>query len=521
MAEVCQRALPAEILTCANLGSRPITAVRIVAKAAARPPQNLSFVSGANYRWLVCAMRAKPLWKTIRIANQAAPFRWLFFHSWPWHLPFGAMARRLGLCNQTYARHVSRNHATCNAVRLMVKKQNLSNEMLLREKEYFEELLKLPGARKARQGVIIDSEHGSFHARSLAKIVEDLPVCAQFYLEFCTESEARRILNVKNAHDYLLKRRADAIADSPRLIRQISYRKSEWESRSRAWSLTNYYNTLNAESKEYIRSLPRRGQRLFSSLPYGRVPLLQPNGLCFRSLVGDIVMVSDTLHYFLYFSTLANLGTFYDLTLEQRAHAFLIALRIMNGVESLDFDMDPREKLPAKLKSEVLQDVSWMVQFTFAHEFAHFTLGHLDATPAENEHEITFAHNLEYEADAQAVCLHGINSYRAGKLAWAAHQVFLAFHAIERVGRARKDFPDFSLSKTHPGPVDRIKAIQDLKVRNNSANQDILDDAIAATDDLVDTVLDWIEGDDRCLSFYGSVYMPGFSVGKAVDRIDF
>jgi hypothetical protein len=403
----------------------------------------------------------------------------------------------------------------------MVKKRDLNEEPLSKEEEFFAKLLELPGARKAKQGVIVETPDGLFHARGLAKTVEDLPDSAQFYLEFCTESEARRAANIKNAHDYLLKRRADAIADNPRLIRQISYRKAEWESRGRPWSLTNYYNTLNSDAKEYIRQLPKRKQKLFSSLSYGRVPLLQPNGLCFRSLVGDVVMISDTLHYFLYFFTLANLGYFYDLSLEQRAHALLIALRIMNGVESLDFEMDPRENLHAKLKSEVLQDVSWMVQFTFAHEFGHFTLGHLDAAPTEKEHEITFAHNLEYEADAHAVCIHGKDSFRSGKLAWGAHNVFLAFHAMERVGRARSDFPDFSLSKTHPSPVDRIKAMQDLKLRNNEASQDVLDDAIAATEHLADIVLEWIKADDHCLTTYGSVYIPGFAIGKAKDRIDF
>lgn len=403
----------------------------------------------------------------------------------------------------------------------MKKPIQSKNDQIDSEKKLFESLLKMPGARKAKQGVILESPEGSFHVRGIIRKIDGIPESAQFLAEFCTESEVLRAIDIKNSHDYLLKRRAESIADNPRLVRQISYAKNRWESRGRPWSLTSYYNKLNKDAKEYIDNIPKIERNKFSKLAYGRVPMLQPNGICFRSLVGDVVMVSDTLHYFLYFYTLASLGCYYGLDANQRVHALIISLRIMKGVESLDFEMDPREKLPAKIRSEVLQDVGWMIQFTFAHEFAHFTLGHLDAEPAAGEHEIIFAHGLEYEADSHAVCLAGRGSFRASKLAWGSHQVFLAFHAMERVGRIRQDFPDLSLSKTHPDPIDRIRSIQSLKIKYNTAGDDILDDAVAAVDNLVDMTINYIDGNENILSTYGSIYVPGFDVGKARDRIDF
>ena len=84
-----------------------------------------------------------------------------------------------------------------------------------------------------------------------------------------------------------------------------------------------------------------------------------------------------------------------------------------------------------------------MMQFTFGHEFSHYRLGHLDVAAAECEDEIRFAHNLEFDADAGAICGAGVNAFRAGKLAWAAQQVFLSFYTLQLAGEHRSDFPKF------------------------------------------------------------------------------
>jgi len=314
------------------------------------------------------------------------------------------------------------------------------------EEDYFRYLLTLPGARKAKQGVLLDHPDGGFHVRGLVKVPDDLPPEAHLYLEFCTEKETRRILEIKNSSDYLMKRRADAIADHPRLVRQITTKKDAWAKAGRTWSLTGYYNSLNNPAKAYIEKLPKRDRLRLNAVPYGFAPLNQPNGLCFRSLVGDVIIVSDSLRQFFYFWCLASLGDFYKLDLEQRVHALIIALRIMKGSEAPDFEIDPREKLASAVRAEVNADVDWMMQFTFAHEFAHYSLGDLDASVEPSTDEVVFAHALEYAADARAISSHGLNGFRARKLLWAAHQVLLSFHALERFGETRNDFPSFSVS---------------------------------------------------------------------------
>mgnify|MGYP000011752248 CR=1 FL=1 len=390
-----------------------------------------------------------------------------------------------------------------------------------REAELFAQFLKIPGTRKAKQGLLFETPEGFFHMRGFAERRSDFPDEAQFYLEFCTDSEIRRILRLKNPNDYLLKMRADGIADNPRLLREISYRKIEWEGKNRVWSLTNYYNFLDVDARKYIKPLPKRNKGVFNKLVYGRVPIIQPNGLCFRSLVGDLVIVSDTLHYFFYFITISIFFDKFKLSREQAISAFLIALRIMKGVESLDFDMDPREKLPSKTKSQVYLHVSRMMQFTFGHEFAHFSLGHLDAQPSEGEHEINFEHQLEYEADEHAIVLHGANTYRAGDLLHGAQCALLAFYALARVGSKCSYFPDFSISQTHPSPVDRIEAVQNLKIRRNRLSQIMLDRRLELIDFLVDSSLKSIGDQQSMFSTYGSVYMQGFDVGKKRDRLDY
>lgn len=391
----------------------------------------------------------------------------------------------------------------------------------VRPEEIFDDFLKLPGSRKAHKGAILDTPEGTLHLLGFSKNDESLPQEAQFYLSFCTPKEAKRVLEIANATDYLLKKQADAIADQPRQLRRILAAKDEWLERGRSWSLGSYYNSLNKDGRSYISALPKKRRRTFSKLVYGRAPLPQPNGICLRSLVGDVVIVSDSLHYFFYYTALANLGRFYGLSVEQRAHAFLISLRIMVGVESLDFDLDPRENLPPAVKSEVLSDVGWMMQFTFGHEFSHFSLGHLDADAENPDSEVSFAHGLEFEADAEAVCGTGVSAFRAGKLAWAAQQVFLSFYTLELTGVNRSDFPTFSISKTHPSPIDRLLAVQELNLKQQPVGRDVLDEAVEGTESFTSDVMKWISGDDRVFERYGSVYIPGFGCGGKVDRIDF
>jgi len=384
-----------------------------------------------------------------------------------------------------------------------------------------EKFLSIPGTRKAKDGVIFENEEGMFHLRGVMKVPDDLPVEAHLYLEFCTEKEARRILEIATPSDYLLKRRADAIADSPRLVRQISGRKNAWKKAGREWSLSRYYDTLNGPARAYVRRFPKRERVKLNAIVFGLAPLNQPNGVCIRSLVGDVIIVSDSLRNFFYFWCIASLGEFYGLNFEQRIHAFLIALRIMNGAEAMDFEMDPRERLPDAVRSEVNTDVDWMMQFTFAHEFAHHRLGHLDISVEDLDDDVVFSHKLEFDADAHAISSLGRNSFSASKLAWAAHQVFLALHALEIVGKHQTDYPDFSVSASHPSPLDRIAAIERLTLKRPPASPSVIDDAVNAVELLTEAALELIENGDNVLTKYGSIYLPGFDVGHLRDRIDY
>lgn len=403
----------------------------------------------------------------------------------------------------------------------MKNMDNMSNKTQI-ETDMFEAALKIQGAKKAHRGVIFEVPGGGrLHLLGLSKNDYSLPQEAQFYLPFCTPKEVQRVLSIKDARDYLLKKQADAISDNPREYRKILEKKDGWQKKGRSWSLTSYYSSLNGDGRSYISNLSKNRRRAFSNLIFGRAPLPQPNGICLRSLVGDVVIVSDSLHYFFYFTALANLGQFYGLSVEQRAHAFLISLRIMAGVEALDFDLDPREDLPKSVKAEVLQDVGWMMQFTFAHEFSHYSLGHLDAVAPESGDEVSFAHSLEYEADAHAICGNGVNAYRAGKLAWAAQQVFLSFYTLQVASSFRSDFPDFSISRTHPSPTDRLQAVQNLNLKKQPVSQDVLEESIYGTKKFSDSVMEWTMTNKNVFLSYGSVYIPGFDVGRKLDRIEF
>ena len=70
---------------------------------------------------------------------------------------------------------------------------------------------------------------------------EQLPVQMQrtWYHRICSEAEIDRILNVQNGEDYILKLRADTIADNIRLWRVYRHIAEKW---GEGWALEKYFN---------------------------------------------------------------------------------------------------------------------------------------------------------------------------------------------------------------------------------------------------------------------------------------
>jgi len=114
------------------------------------------------------------------------------------------------------------------------------------DEEEVERLLKaFPGSKRAAQGVLIDLPGGNvFHVygRTQKKELEGLTAQEQMLMPFCAKSETLRLRNLRSPYDYLLRVRAEAIADSPRMVRVMAKRRRLFEATGKAWALTHYYH---------------------------------------------------------------------------------------------------------------------------------------------------------------------------------------------------------------------------------------------------------------------------------------
>ncbi|NOJ40899.1 hypothetical protein [Bradyrhizobium australiense] len=390
------------------------------------------------------------------------------------------------------------------------------------EQKIRQALAMFPGARRAADGVILDGEDGSFYITDFGPKDEDLSFEEGLFVPFCSKTEILRLRALKSANDCLLRVRANAIADSARMTRVMSARRKLFEAGGREWTLTSYYHRFNAPAKRYIRLLPRRDRHIAMSVPFGFAPVDEANAICVRTLLGDVIILSEALREFYYFMTICIHGEKHGIELSDQILAGCIAVRIMNGSEALDFDIDPRGFLPPRTEARIRQFVDAMIEFTFGHELAHLLLGHLASnSPSASVQDAefrTYAHEEEYAAD-----LHAIKNVTSKKqreaLAVAAFNVFAYLHFFELVGAARSEVKMFSVSSTHPSPIKRLENLKSqMPTRLDTPDQ--------VTDVLTqyrDVLLQFLSRSGRqdLLTFYGSLYLPGLRGEVRQDRIDF
>jgi hypothetical protein len=395
------------------------------------------------------------------------------------------------------------------------------------DEEQIEQFLKsIPGARRAAKGVILETEDGFFHATGVLTLDPELRQDEAQFVGFCAKNEILRMRNLRNAHDYLLRFRAMAIADAPRMQRVFTSRREAFERNGRVWSLSAYYDTQNEAPKAYVANLPKRSRHLVKGIPSGFAPVREVNALCLKSILGEIVVVSEALRYFYYFMMVYLHGAHYGMSSDDGLRAGLIGIRTIIGSESLDFDIDFRGALPQPTEGIIQRQVNRMIQFTFGHEYSHFLLNHLSdprsVSDADDQTLKTYSHTHEYEADLQAIKSVSDGRHRA-EVSMAAYNVFLCLHLIELLSDDHPEIPTFSVSNTHPKPLERLRSVREGLGDRNQPERGELGQAIKAVRDKKQFLSDAIKTIDQpdLLSQYGSVHMLGLGGKPGVDRIDF
>ncbi|NTF53109.1 hypothetical protein [Rhizobium rhizogenes] len=395
----------------------------------------------------------------------------------------------------------------------------------MKEHEIQKWLKEFPGARRAANGFIIGDERGEFYVTGIEPRDPDLSNEELVYAPFCSKNEILRLRSLRSAHDYLLRIRANSVADSPRVTRVLARRKRAFQQNGRPWTLTSYYETVNLAPRRYLERLPKGLRKSARSIPHGYVPTLEVNAACLKSLVGEVIIVSEALRYFLYFMTVCFHGAHYEFPMGDRIDSALIALRTMIGSEAQDFDIDPRAKLPASVDAAIKRDVDDMLEFTFGHEFSHLLLGHMEeaASTADLGDLKAYNHDLEFSADLHAITAIGSDKDARLRLSNGAYHIFLFLHLIELLGSRFLDIPRFSVSETHPAPLERLYALKAALGDRNQPTKQHLDALVKHVGVVAEALTQRIDGAPRSdlLSFYGSIYLFGLGGEMREDRIDF
>ena len=351
-----------------------------------------------------------------------------------------------------------------------------------------------------------------------------------WYSGFCNEKEIDRILRPKTAWDYLLKRRADIIADHPRFTRVFLNL-----SRTKDYTGLDSYFTDN-HYKEYINFLSKRDQEKCKQVAYGDVFENDFNGYAtFNNDIGIIIYLIESLRYFNNFINLAILEHIEDVPENIRLNALRIAVRIALQNESMDFLLDPRGIVPQTIFQRIKDTTNKELLYVTGHEFAHFLCGHLDNNNLENrllfsldsqkyyDRVYNVSQQQEFEADLFSIKNAKYNKYDLQYMLRAALIWFSALELVEYV----QDIISPSISWTnssHPKAKERY---------NNILNSFKISKAIKAELSIIRKRIDFYKKflqEDISVNYdsyeiYGSAYLDEPNTEwrgrELIDRVDY
>ena len=365
-------------------------------------------------------------------------------------------------------------------------------------------------------------------------IEEYLKSGRMFYRPFCNAEEIERIYNVQNTEDYLLKMRADEIADHVRLYRVMRRRIQK---NSSSWNFTEHFS--KKEFTNYLSNISLNLRKELKKITKGFVFSNEPNGNIIKTDYGKIIIISESLQYFLYYMNLFFLECFpQEVPDTVRVAALRIAIRIMLKKEAMDFELDPRGIIPKEIDKLLKLYTREQIEFVIGHEYAHYYLNHFDDkniiekslfSNLKNDEEISdnihthkfYTHFQEEEFDADLNSLLTPNYSRA-KLSRKVDKAILFFIYLSIYEEIEKYFYAPSAIKTHPSSEDRLKHILE-----KTASKILIDDKsikqyftkLNITKNFINE--DVSVHDDEIYGFYGSLYLDSWRGPVLRDRIDY
>lgn len=349
-----------------------------------------------------------------------------------------------------------------------------------------------------------------------------------FYMSLCNSEEIERIFNVTSASDHLLKIRADATVEHTRIYRVFRQRMIN---AGDSWCFNDYFDTAPFEN--YIKQLADEDYTEANELTAGFVFCNKPNGLIEKTEFGNVITISESLRYFLYFMNLAILDHG-DTKVPQdvRSAAIKIAIRTMLQSEALDFDLDPRGEVPQEVHDNAQYHTDRQLEFIIGHEFAHHFLGHLNGSSlveggylssqelGEPTHKFfSYAQQDELDADINAIERPIYTPDMRTDLVNRALFFFVYLHIYQ--GVKEQIMPSMGGVRTHPDPIDRFHYMYNHFKNEVELDDDNLKDLLKLSELYKDSLSEDVALNFESYENYGSIYLGQWRGKILVDRVDF
>ncbi|MCP3745397.1 hypothetical protein [Paenibacillus sp. A3M_27_13] len=353
-----------------------------------------------------------------------------------------------------------------------------------------------------------------------------------WFLSFCNKNEVERIFNPTNGADYLLKLRAEALFDSTRLERVILARKRLLGDK---WSFSNHFRTK--EFNKYIHLLPKKDHEVVKNVPMGFIFTFESNGYCMKTDFGNIIVVSEALRHFFYYMNLGFLN-FGEIPSDVKSSSRMIAIRTMLETEAMDFELDPRGKVPKNIHNQCTNIANKQIEFIFGHEIAHHLLNHLDESNTtlrpltrrsleqygeqKNHVYYNYMQKQEFEADLTALDRPIFKSKMEYQyLVLAAILFFLYLDIFEAV--SNYIYPPINSQKTHPKPLERFWNVYNSTKKDFHlfSEEQIMEFLNMTTEYKEYLIREHIPYNIDLYEMYGSIYLGQWRGEKLIDRVDY
>ncbi|WP_272674996.1 MULTISPECIES: hypothetical protein [unclassified Providencia] len=350
------------------------------------------------------------------------------------------------------------------------------------------------------------------------------------YMSLCSHEEVERILNPQSVEDYLLKLRANATVENIRIHRVFLNRM---KNKGENWSFESSFDSDIFD--DYFLNLNDKDKLEARKIASGLVFCNEPNGRIIKTQFGNVITISESLKYFLYFMNLAFIKFNSDIPVSDsvRINALRIGLRIMLKAESLDFDLDPRGIIPEEIDNELSNYIHVQMLFLVSHEYSHYFLGHMNtANLVDNitHHVIEkidgktpkfYTHNQqeELDADIDAIDRQNLSTSDKGNFITAASFFFVYIDILKAV--REQISPSMLRVKTHPDPIDRLNNILNFFGDTYDVDKDNINLLINSANLIKNFLQEDLAINTELWEDYGSIYLAEWRGQPLIDRVDY